>query len=153
MEFIICVSDLWMPKQWQMKCKESKWKKCFIKNPLIMAQKNFAWLLVPPLYDNHRLYYNKYKFFLNKTCLHKCYFPDQGFLSLKNIDLFQYKHKKSYLLQIISTNVILMSQIWHGQGIYLSWLRRYHQKWCQPGDQTKDHSCQQMLLWSQWAIE
>ena len=41
----------------------------------------------------------------------------------------------------------------HSQGIYLSWLRRYHQKRCQPGDQTKDHSCQQVLLWSQWAIE
>ena len=28
-----------------------------------------------------------------------------------------------------------------------------HQKLCQPGEQTKDHSCQQVLLWSQWAIE
>ena len=28
-----------------------------------------------------------------------------------------------------------------------------NQKWCQSGDQTYDHSYQQILLWSQWAIE
>ena len=72
----------------------------------------------------------------------------KGKVSLMTLNVVRVNEPLSDIYVSILRLTTLLIQ---SQGIYLHCL--HHKKWFQSGDQTQVHSCQQILLWFQWAIE